>query len=406
MGQFQDRSDWACLNLHQASGNQPKYERLKTYFMAELASGRLRPGDPLPAEQRLAKTLKVARNTVRQAMAELVRDGLIHRVPGKGTFVDEQVRARLNRGLEVFAMITPETGAAFYLSLLDGFESAASRINHQTLIGQSRNDVNLQAGIILQLLDKNVAGVAMVPTSVPTPVYQIRQLQERGIAVVFCHRAVEDISAPALLLPFRDQGRTAGEALIRHGHRNVAILTFGGTEKYTEPHYVEMVMAAFRDAVLAGGGKVCDECPHLFPFSSTKLGEREEEVFEFLQRLCCRPDRPTAIVATFDNLAELLFLQLGQLGLRVPEDISLVGFGDANRRGTVVRQLTSVTVDEREVGQRAAELLHEMRSGERPIDDDERIMVPLGFAEGRTLGPPPSELKIPQWAAPKATPAR
>lgn len=368
--------------------------------MAEVTSGRLKPGDILPSEQHLSETLNVARNTVRQAISELASDGLVHRVPGKGTFVGEQtdnqdvsIDAQTNIGsmkcLDVFAMVTPETKSAFYPSLLDGFENAASRIHHQTMVSNSCNDLDAQARIVLQLLDKKVAGIAMVPVaSQPTPPYQIRQLQQHGIPIVFCHRSVEGIDAPMQSIPFYDIGQKAGEAIIRQGHRRVAEFCYY-THKSRQPQSME---GGLRDTVRAGGGQLPEEFCCRLPFSSTELGKHEDEVFEALARICRRPDRPTAIMCSFDNLAELLFLQLGRLGLRVPQDISLMGFGGTERRGAILRQLTSVATDEAQVGRRAVELLGEIRSGQRAITDNEKIVIPLVMVDGRTLGPAPGEI--------------
>ena len=392
------------LDLHHLGQNQPKYERLKSYLMAEVTSGRLKPGDALPSEQQLTSTLKVARNTVRQAMGELARDGFVRRVPGRGTFVGEEIDGRddhqginldvqnddhSRQTLDVFAMVTPETKSAFYPSLLDGFENATSSMHHQTLIGNSRNNLDVQARIILQLLDRQVAGIAMVPVDgIPTPPYQIRQLQQRGIPVVFCHRSVEGIDAPMQSIPFYDIGRKAGEAIIRQGHRRVAVFCYGVSKGKTLPPMVE----SLRDYVRASGGQLPDEFCCEFPFGSPKLGQHEDKVFEALARICRRPDRPTAIMCSFDNMAELLFLQLGRLGLRVPEDISLMGFGGTDRRGAILRQMTSVAVDEAQVGRRSVELLDEIRGGKRPITDNEKIIIPLTMTDGRTLGPAPQEI--------------
>ena len=147
-----------------------------------------------------------------------------------------------------------------------------------------------------------------------------------------------------------------------------------------------------RDSVRACGGQLPDEFCCRLPFSSPELGQHEDETFEALARICRRPDRPTAIMCSFDNLAELLYLQLGRLGLRVPEDISLMGFGGTERRGAVLRQLTSVAVDEAQVGRRAVELIEEIRSGKRSITDNEKIVIPLVMTDGRTLGAAPQKI--------------
>ncbi|MCC6124623.1 MAG: GntR family transcriptional regulator [Pirellulales bacterium] len=381
------------LSSHSSSG-QPKHERLREHLIDAMIAGRLKPGQALPSEHRLVERLGVARTTVRQAMASLENEGLIRRVQGKGTFVENDVRRKLQHGLEIFALVVPETRSGFYPALLHGFEAASGEIHYQTLVCNTNNDVARQSDIVLQLIDKHVAGVVMVPASFPIPSYQIRQLHERGIPVVFCHRPVEGIQAPALLLPFYEQGRLAGEAFVRHGHRRAAQFLFGHSNpEYSQ--YTQQVTAGFRDALEAVGGEAPDELICRLPFTSAELGNREEEVFEVLQRICRRPDRPTAIMASFDNLAEVLFLQLGRLGLRIPEDVSLVGFGGADRRGTIIRQLASVTVDEQKVGLRAVELLQEMRNGIRPIDDGEQALISLEFTAGQTLGPAPAELRMP-----------
>ncbi len=396
------------LDLHNPDLVQPKYERLKSYLMAEVTSGRLQPGDALPTEQYLAETLKVARNTVRQAMGALVRDGLIQRIPGKGTFVDNGNGKTIDQsgktfggeptngknashGLSQFALVTPEARTSYYPSLLDGFENASSKIHHQTLMGNSRNQPDSQARIILQLIDNQVAGVAMVPVDGHrTPPFHIRQLQQRGIPVVFCHRAVEDTQAPLLAIPFYDIGRTAGEAMIEQGHRRVALLQLANSEK----NPITPLAKGFRDAIRAGGGDVPDEFLLILPYHSPDVGIDliEDDVYAVLKQICCRPDRPTAIMTSFDNLAELLFLQLDQLGLRIPEDISLMGFGGMDRRGAIIKRLSSVTLDGRQVGQKATELLVEMSNGKRPITNTEVITLPLGLTEGRTLAQAPSKI--------------
>jgi GntR family transcriptional regulator, arabinose operon transcriptional repressor len=79
---------------------------------------------------------------------------------------------------------------------------------------------------------------------------------------------------------------------------------------------------------------------------------------------------------------------LPRLGLRVPEDVSLLGFGGAWREGALMQKLASVVVDEIALGQQAASLLHEMRRGDRPIDDSTEIIMDVILSEGETLGMP------------------
>ena len=356
-----------------------RHEQLKSDLVNEMITGRLRAGQLLPSESQFAQVYGVTRKTVRRAMASLENDGLVRREQGRGNFVEQEAERKLDRGLDIFALVVPETHGGFYPSLLYGFEAAGGEIHYQTLICSSKNDVSEQANVILQLMDKNVSGVALVLTSSPpTPAFQVRQLQERGIPVVFCHRRVEGVTAPLLAIPFFQVGRLAGRTLAERGHRRVAFVTHQWSQ--WTPLYEE----GLREGLQAGGCNV--------PAESVVLGKsivvEEETAWAALQKLFAKPDPPTAIFASFDTVAEVVYLLLPKLGLHVPEDVSLIGMGGALRQGAIPRRLTSVVVDEVTTGQKAVSLLHEMRRGERPIDDNEEFLLHVDLYQGETLAAP------------------
>ena len=369
---------WAIPTLQ---SNRLKYQQVKNYVLQQIADGHLRPGDALPPERTLARTLGWGVHTIRHALSELKHEEIVHRVQGKGTFVKrEQQTGGRKKKLDIFALVVPETRESFYPSLLHGFEDAARQIHHQTLICATEDDVERQANIILQLIDKKVGGVAINPTSpAVTPAFQVRQLQDRGIPVVFCHRGVEGVAAPLLALPYRNIGRLAGKALVEHGHRRVAFFT--GQPSPMVPVYEGVLQEVLREE----GINIPVESVYL---QDRPIKLREESCWTALQQMFARPDPPTAIFSSYDSVVEMIYLQLPRLGLRVPEDVSLLGFGGACREGPLTQRLTSVVVDEIATGQKAVELLSEMRHGERAIDDDEEFVMELSLSDGVTLAAP------------------
>src|SRR6185369_4690970 len=66
---------------------QALFEQIKLGLRGEIEAGRIKPGDAIPDENLLATQLNVSHMTVRRAIVELTRDGLLQRVSGKGTFV-------------------------------------------------------------------------------------------------------------------------------------------------------------------------------------------------------------------------------------------------------------------------------------------------------------------------------
>jgi GntR family transcriptional regulator, arabinose operon transcriptional repressor len=375
-------TDWnlSDICLSDVQNGQPKYEQLKAQLVNAVVSGHLRPGQNLPSEQTLAETIQIARSTVRQALASLERDGLVRRVHGKGTFIHEEAHQRLKRGLDLFALLVPETQTGFYPSLQRSFDEAACQVHNQVIACNTGNNVDRQGNIILQLMDKQVAGVAIVPTTAPpTPAYQITQLQKRGIPVVFCSRRVDGVRAPLLAIAFKHVGAMAAQAALEHGHRRAAF--FSTNRSQAAIGYQQGFGSTFR----AGGGILPDEFVYCGSSLSPDVAKQEARLLDSLKRMFSKSDPPTVIFASFDTLAESLFLQLMRLKLRVPEDVSLIGFGGVHRQGAFVRRLTSVTIDEQEMGFRAVDLLHRMRTRELPLEHDEIQEMPLGLSAGETL---------------------
>lgn len=236
-------------------------------------------------------------------------------------------------------------------------------------------------------MQKRVGGVALAPTSLPlTPAYQVNHLREHGIPVVYCHRPVAGVEAPLLAIPFADVGRAAGRVLVENGHTRVAFFSMHSRVEASTGYETGL-----REVVESAGGELPESLTYWGKTVSPDASAQTEAVLKSLRKMLGGPNPPTAVMASFDPLAERIYLILGQLGLRVPEDISLVGVGGADRSGALAERLTSITVDEADLGRRAAQILQEMSAGRRPIDDAEKIFVPIGLAQGSTIGPVPTK---------------
>lgn len=383
MPQALELSDFSTGSGDELSTSQPKYEQLRDYVISQIQSGVLEAGAALPSENRLASIMNVARSTVRQALAGLEQDGLVKRIHGKGTFVCEVAPGQLYRAQDLFALILPETETAFYPSLQRSFESAAAELHNQVVVCNSHNDVDKQASAILQLIDLRVAGVAIVPPTVTaTPAFHIRQLQKHDIPVVCCSRSITGTKAPLLGIPFEAVGELAGEQIQQAGHRRVA---FVSTSRST-------ATTAYERGLQKSLGRSVEV--ESFVSSSTRPTDYSQVASEcnaWLDRIYADGRGPTAIFCGFDSLAESLYMLLSQRGLRVPQDVSLVGFGGTRRGGGLSAHLSSVTIDEVGMGHQAIDLLSRMRRGVVPIDADDHRDIPLAFNTGSTLASPPAE---------------
>jgi DNA-binding LacI/PurR family transcriptional regulator len=360
---------------------RPKYRQIYNHLQTEIRQGRLQPGQALPTEVELIRSLGMSRNTVRQALAELENDGIIQRIQGRGTFVTTEQQRHARQQLDVFALIAPELRQGFYPSLVHGFEQASTGCQHQVVVSNSNNDVRHQGDLVLQMIDRSVGGVALNPvTSAITPAYQIRQLQEHKIPVVFCHRTVEGVSAPCVTWSGEGVGLKAGTALRKLGHSRIGLL-FDHATSLALNYECGLRLALERDTSPNRGVVVAAFGNALSTMSRT------DAIGEVLQDLLTRPNRPTAIFCGSLPDAEQVYLQAATFGLKIPEDLSLIYFGGTWRDHGLAERISCIAVNEHDVGARAAELLHEMRTGKRALDNNERIEFEVTLLAGDTLGP-------------------
>lgn len=75
------------IKLDKSPGAKPAYQQIMSFFESQIHSGRMKPGEKLPAERDLAEELHTARGTVKKAYEELVRRRLIEAASGRGSFV-------------------------------------------------------------------------------------------------------------------------------------------------------------------------------------------------------------------------------------------------------------------------------------------------------------------------------
>ena len=234
------------------------------------------------------------------------------------------------------------------------------------------------------MIDKHIIGVALVPTvTQAAPAFQVRQLQQNNIPVVFCHRGVPDVAAPLITWDFQEVGRLAARALLERGHRHIgyfAVYRYPITEEHEQGLRVEL-----------GRHGLSLPAERVFYGQANEPFSEEALKLAALRRLLQGPEPVTGIFCNDDDEAELIYLLAQEMGVRVPEDLSIIGFGKNERNdGYIRKRLAAVTVSEFTLGGRAVKILEEMITGNRPLDSQEVICKPLILAEGQTLGAAPT----------------
>jgi DNA-binding LacI/PurR family transcriptional regulator len=351
-----------------------------------VTTGTLNDGDQLPTIRQLSEETGLAYNAVNRAFSILQAEGLVVSRKRAGTFVTKPKNHTAGDErpvIRVFALIGPELSSGFYPALQKGFDLGSDDLGYQIITSNTNNDVRVQANTILQLMDKSVAGVAIVPATIgPSPAHHIRQLQRNGIPVVMLHRGVDDVQAPLVTIPAVQVGELAGREMIKRGHTRIGFCA--SQRAGSSGNYLKGLQSAMNDA----GLEISENHVHygdIRVFDNENYADYEASLDKWFDRHMTGPDRPTALFTSFESVGEFAYFVALRRGLRVPEDLSIVTVGGQDRRGAIVRRLACVTVNEQQAGRLTARLLDEMQSRQRPLDDQQNYMIDIDFDPAQSL---------------------
>jgi DNA-binding LacI/PurR family transcriptional regulator len=248
------------------------------------------------------------------------------------------------RRTRTVALLIGNVASPFFALVARGFEAAVREAGYLTMICSTDQSPDQEGRYLEVLLQRRVDGLAIAPVESEAPA--LRAFQEQGIPIVLVDR-----DAPAL----RTDGVTAdGEAgaadatrhlLEAHGHRRIAGL-FGPEETSTGRERRAGYEAALRAAGLAVDGRLVAHCAYTLEAGRAAA-----------LRLLGQSPRPTALLAAGNFLTAGALEALAERGLRVPEDVALIGFGPAPRSALERPDLTMVGMPGEAMGHRAARLL-------------------------------------------------
>lgn len=203
----------------------------------------------------------------------------------------------------------------------------------------------------------------------------------RAIPVVLIGGHVPDRRVPSVGADSARGMYLATRHLLARGHRRIALAN-GPAETYTSFEKRAGYCAALSEAGIVADPELVQAQDGYGGFDAPAA----EECTEFLLGL---PDRPTAILYASDSMAEAGYRVLQRLGLRVPDDVSVVGFHDDAAARYTDPPLTTVRVDRATWGEVATEQLIALIGGETARST--RTLLPMELIVRESTGPVPEK---------------
>lgn len=167
----------------------PLYMQLVNAIKADIATGKMRPGDAVPSERALVDMLKIARGTARKALQQLLEEGVIIRNQGSGTFIAPHVRQSLPL-LESFSEMAEASGGKAQSELVGYLRRASTQEELRILqLQEEKNEV-----VELTRLRK-INGIAVSLQKAILPAYLLSKINELDESL---YQHLESKGAPVL----------------------------------------------------------------------------------------------------------------------------------------------------------------------------------------------------------------
>lgn len=281
--------------------------------------------------------------------------------------VNVNARSLRRRTTGAVVVLLPDIGNPFFSVLLKGIEETANSTGRVILIGDTEKDPAHAATYARQLDVQRVDGMILLNGSLPFADTKRGRAAVRSHPIVVVSERIPAADLPTVGIDNVRAGREVIELLARLHHRRIAhiggpldnILTGERRQGYWDG--LAALGLPRNDELVAYGD---------FTIESGRLAAR--------RLLSARP-RPTAIFASNDEMAIGAIVELKSRGLRVPEDISVIGFDDIEFAGAYDPPLTTVRQPRREMGRAAmallVDLLEKRRPSEREIVLEHKIIV-------------------------------
>jgi LacI family transcriptional regulator len=269
-------------------------------------------------------------------------------------------------------IVVSDLGNPFYLQVLDALHEELHQAGLRMLVLTPDDDNRVP---LERVVDGSLDGVILTTTQLHSPLPA--ELSRRGFPFVLLNREVDDAPGDVCVVDNTEGARLIAEELLNLGHRAIAAV-FGPKTTSTGRDRE----ASFRKVLADAGVELPPERWRRAPFD---FSEGHRCTLELL------PSRPTALFAANDILALGAYNALYAKGIRVPADITLIGFDDVRMAAWEAFQLTTVSQDiEQMVKTSTEQLLSRIAAEPDAYVAPRRVVLPARLVRRATHGPPPA----------------
>ena len=258
-------------------------------------------------------------------------------------FPNTQARALVSGRTRLFGLIVSEITNPFFPELIQGFEDIAVEHGYEVLISSTNYDPRRMNLCIRRMLERKAEGVAVMTFGIEEPL--LEQLAERNIPLVFVDQGPDRPGISLLKVDYHHGIRQGVQHLAALGHRNIAFIS--GPMRL---HSAQSRLAAFSKSLTECGIAINQEW--IIEGDHTLEGG-----IAAAEKLLSASKPATAVICSNDMTAIGVLHKVYRAGLRVPDDLSIIGFDDIHITRVTIPPLTTIQMSRTELSRAAVNAL-------------------------------------------------
>lgn len=365
-----------------------KYAQLEDYLKSRILSDGLKSGDKIDSEADLTRKFGISRQTVRAAIADLVKSGYLYTVHGKGTFVRG---AAAQKERSYILGLAPQYFKVYNIfpRIMDGINEQIKGEGYNLILAETQNTFAGERSCLQNFLNRDLDGLIMEPckTMLPNPNLDLyEEFRRRGLPVLFFNGFRSELDCSYVVADDEGGGYACTKYLLDKGHRKLCAF-FKFDDQQGHNRFKGMARALMERGLLPSERHISWFSTEDYPLF---WEEEEREENRFVGQMLEFAKDCTAVIAYNDFIAVKILKILKKHGIRVPEDISLVSFDDTDITAPFGIGITSVEhpgyAMGRELGKGILELLQNpgqsvrqvLPCGLRPRDSVKTLSGPDG----------------------------
>ncbi|WEV71113.1 GntR family transcriptional regulator [Lactobacillus sp. ESL0785] len=322
------------------------YLVIKESLKKEITFGNFKVNQKLPTETELMQQFNKSRYAVRKALTALQDEHLIYKVQGSGMFIqDWNKKWQVNPESKTIGLICTHIADYIFPKIISQIDSKISEQDYSLLLANTHNQPKKERESLIKMLDSQVAGLIVEPSesAKPSPNLDIYQyIAKSKIPLLFINAEYPELNFPSIVNDDCAAEKKLIEYLLKLGHQH--ILGIFQVDDLQGVHRMNGFVRAYQEI----GTDLADS--NIIMYSSH---DRFNIISKKISFYLHNDQRPTAIACYNDSLALLVLDMLKKANIKVPKDISLVGFDNFDSAAYLNPSLTTMNYERTSVGQEA-----------------------------------------------------